>query len=73
MAHESHRADGPSSGTPVALPSVDPPEASVSMHEVSGKQRRKLFRTAYEGKTLREHYGLAWPKSAFKEAALQEA
>jgi alkanesulfonate monooxygenase SsuD/methylene tetrahydromethanopterin reductase-like flavin-dependent oxidoreductase (luciferase family) len=36
-------------------------------------QRRGLFRTAYEGKTLREHYGLAWPKSAFKEAALQEA
>src|SRR5262245_49008085 len=47
MAHESHRADGPSSGTPVALPSVDPPEASVSMHEVSGKQRRKLFRTRH--------------------------
>ena len=36
-------------------------------------QRRGLFRTAYEGKTLREHYGLAWPKSAFKEAALQQA
>ena len=36
-------------------------------------QRRGLFRTAYEGKTLREHYGLAWPKGAFKEAALQEA
>jgi len=36
-------------------------------------QRRGLFRTAYEGKMLREHYGLPWPKSAFKEAALQEA
>jgi hypothetical protein len=36
-------------------------------------QRRGLFRTAYEGKTLREHYGLAWPKSAFKEPALQDA
>jgi alkanesulfonate monooxygenase SsuD/methylene tetrahydromethanopterin reductase-like flavin-dependent oxidoreductase (luciferase family) len=36
-------------------------------------QRRGLFRTAYEGKTLREHYGLPWPKSIFKEAALQEA
>ena len=31
-------------------------------------QRRGLFRTSYEGKTLREHYGLAWPKSAFDEA-----
>jgi len=37
-------------------------------------QKRGLFRTAYAGKTLREHYGLDWPESAFKEAAaLQEA
>ena len=35
-------------------------------------QRRGLFRTAYAGKTLREHYGLPWPKSAFDEAP-QEA
>jgi len=28
-------------------------------------QRRGLFRTAYEGKMLREHYGLPWPQSAF--------
>jgi FMN-dependent oxidoreductase (nitrilotriacetate monooxygenase family) len=34
-------------------------------------QQRGLFRTAYEGKTLREHYGLAWPRSAFKGAALE--
>jgi hypothetical protein len=32
-------------------------------------QQRGLFRTAYEGQTLREHYGLVWPKSAF---AIQE-
>jgi FMN-dependent oxidoreductase (nitrilotriacetate monooxygenase family) len=32
-------------------------------------QRRGLFRTAYEGETLREHYGLAWPNSVFAEAA----
>ena len=36
-------------------------------------QRRNLFRREYEGKTLREHYGLDWPASAFKQAALQEA
>jgi FMN-dependent oxidoreductase (nitrilotriacetate monooxygenase family) len=36
-------------------------------------QRRGLFRTAYAGKTLREHYGLAWPKSAFAEVALAGA
>jgi len=28
-------------------------------------QRRGLFRTAYEGQTLRDHYGLARPASAF--------
>src|SRR5262249_3254521 len=31
-------------------------------------QRRGLFRTAYAGETLREHYGLAEPESGFKEA-----
>ncbi len=36
-------------------------------------QRRGLFRTAYAGKTLREHYGLPWPKSVFEATALQEA
>jgi FMN-dependent oxidoreductase (nitrilotriacetate monooxygenase family) len=34
-------------------------------------QRRGLFRTAYEGKTLREHYGLPWPESSFSEGALE--
>src|SRR5438876_3223034 len=36
-------------------------------------QRRGLFRRAYGDGTLREHYGLAWPKSAFEEAAPQGA
>jgi FMN-dependent oxidoreductase (nitrilotriacetate monooxygenase family) len=31
-------------------------------------QRRGLFRTEYEGTTLRQHYGLAWPESAFDAA-----
>ena len=35
-------------------------------------QRRGLFRTAYAGTTLREHYGLAWPKSAFDEVVLEK-
>jgi FMN-dependent oxidoreductase (nitrilotriacetate monooxygenase family) len=34
-------------------------------------RRRGLFRTEYEGTTLREHYGLAWPRSAFSEGASQ--
>jgi FMN-dependent oxidoreductase (nitrilotriacetate monooxygenase family) len=32
-------------------------------------QRRGLFRSAYEGEMLREHYGLAWPKTSFPDAA----
>src|SRR5438128_311530 len=36
-------------------------------------QERGLFRTAYEGKTLREHYGLSWPKSEFPHAPQQAA
>jgi alkanesulfonate monooxygenase SsuD/methylene tetrahydromethanopterin reductase-like flavin-dependent oxidoreductase (luciferase family) len=35
-------------------------------------QRRGLFRTEYEGKTLREHYGLIAPTSAFQEPALHD-
>jgi FMN-dependent oxidoreductase (nitrilotriacetate monooxygenase family) len=30
-------------------------------------QRRGLFRTEYAGTTLREHYGLPWPASAFDD------
>jgi hypothetical protein len=30
-------------------------------------QRRGLFRVEYEGSTLREHYGLPWPKSVFAD------
>src|SRR5262249_52263136 len=32
-------------------------------------QRRGLFRTAYGGTTLREHYGLPWPKGSLYETA----
>src|SRR3954447_23076380 len=36
-------------------------------------QRRGLFRTAYEGTTLREHYGLPQPASAFEAAPVRQA
>lgn len=36
-------------------------------------QRRGLFRTAYEGTTLREHYGLDWPASVFDKKPALEA
>jgi FMN-dependent oxidoreductase (nitrilotriacetate monooxygenase family) len=35
-------------------------------------QRRGLFRTAYTGSTLREHYGLPWPTSALHATALEK-
>jgi FMN-dependent oxidoreductase (nitrilotriacetate monooxygenase family) len=35
-------------------------------------QRRGLFRTEYEGSTLREHYGLAPPPSAFEPGRSEE-
>jgi N-acetyl-S-(2-succino)cysteine monooxygenase len=35
-------------------------------------QRRGLFRTAYEGKTLRENLGLARPTNRFAEKATDE-
>ena len=35
-------------------------------------QRRGLFRTEYAGTTLREHYGLDWPKTAFAPAEAAE-
>jgi len=34
-------------------------------------QRRKLFRTEYEGRTLRENLGLPWPKNQFFEPEKQ--
>jgi FMN-dependent oxidoreductase (nitrilotriacetate monooxygenase family) len=34
-------------------------------------QRRGLFRTSYAGATLRQHYGLDWPTSAFTKAPLE--
>jgi hypothetical protein len=34
-------------------------------------QQRGLFRTAYTGSTLREHYRLDWPLSAFEPTGPQ--
>ena len=49
------------------MPPVLPRMLDVFSEEVIPLlQRRGLFRTAYEGKTLRENYGLDWPESGFK-------
>jgi hypothetical protein len=48
------------------MPPLLPAQLGVFTAEVIPLlQQRRLFRTTYEGKTLREHYGLPWPKSGF--------
>ena len=65
--------DGAADGFNI-MPPLLPAMLDVFSAEVTPiLQRRGLFRTAYEGATLREHYGLDWPASAFQEAALQKA
>src|SRR5436305_6619334 len=64
-------SDGAADGFNI-MPPVLPAMLDVFSAEVIPLlQRRGLFRTVYAGATLREHYGLAWPTSAFEEAALQ--
>src|SRR5579863_1137007 len=61
--------DGAADGFNI-MPPILPAQLDVFSAEVIPiLQRRGLFRTEYTGATLREHYGLAWPKSAFAEAA----
>jgi alkanesulfonate monooxygenase SsuD/methylene tetrahydromethanopterin reductase-like flavin-dependent oxidoreductase (luciferase family) len=48
------------------MPPVLPAQLEIFIAEVIPLlQRRGLFRTAYEGDTLRAHYGLAAPASQF--------
>ncbi len=60
------------------MPPLLPAQLDVFSAEVIPiLQRRRLFRTQYEGTMLREHYGLPWPASVFDDPAwkgeLQEA
>src|SRR6202045_3447795 len=64
--------DGAADGFNI-MPPLLPAQLDVFSAEVIPLlQRRGLFRTQYAGATLREHYGLAWPKSAFDESLLEE-
>jgi alkanesulfonate monooxygenase SsuD/methylene tetrahydromethanopterin reductase-like flavin-dependent oxidoreductase (luciferase family) len=61
--------DGAADGFNI-MPPVLPAMLEVFIAEVIPLlQRRGLFRTAYEGDTLRAHYGLAAPESQFGAAA----
>jgi alkanesulfonate monooxygenase SsuD/methylene tetrahydromethanopterin reductase-like flavin-dependent oxidoreductase (luciferase family) len=60
--------DGAADGFNI-MPPVLPTMLEVFIAEViPWLQRRGLFRTAYEGDTLRAHYGLAVPESQFSAA-----
>jgi FMN-dependent oxidoreductase (nitrilotriacetate monooxygenase family) len=65
--------DGAADGFNIMPPVLPAMLDAFSAEVIPLLQRRGLFRTEYTGKTLREHYGLARPKSAFSEALLQEA
>ena len=64
--------DGAADGFNI-MPPVLPAMLDVFSAEVIPLlQRRGLFRTAYAGKMLRDHYGLDWPESFFKDGATYE-
>jgi hypothetical protein len=59
--------DGAADGFNI-MPPLLPAQLDVFSAEVIPiLQRRRLFRTEYEGSRLREHYGLPWPKSVFDD------
>src|SRR6516225_7851214 len=63
--------DGAADGFNI-MPPLLPAQLEVFSTEVIPLlQRRGLFRTEYAGTTLREHYGLEWPASAFKGPVAQ--
>jgi FMN-dependent oxidoreductase (nitrilotriacetate monooxygenase family) len=65
--------DGAADGFNI-MPPLLPAQLDVFSREVIPLlQQRGLFRRAYSGETLREHYNLAWPKSVFQETVLQGA
>jgi FMN-dependent oxidoreductase (nitrilotriacetate monooxygenase family) len=64
--------DGAADGFNIMPPVLPAMLDDFSAEVIPLLQQRGLFRTAYTGKTLREHYGLPWPLSAFKERALHE-
>ena len=52
------------------MPPLLPAQLDVFAAEVIPiLQRRGLFRTAYQGTMLREHYGVPWPPSVFDDPA----
>ncbi|MGE0260973.1 MAG: LLM class flavin-dependent oxidoreductase, partial [Alphaproteobacteria bacterium] len=65
-------SDGAADGFNVMPPLLPNMLEVFSAEVIPLLQRRGLFRTEYAGTTLREHYGLDWPKTAFEPAAAAE-
>jgi FMN-dependent oxidoreductase (nitrilotriacetate monooxygenase family) len=61
--------DGAADGFNIMPPLLPVQLDAFSAEVIPILQRRGLFRTGYEGTTLREHYGLNWPTSVFSDAA----
>jgi FMN-dependent oxidoreductase (nitrilotriacetate monooxygenase family) len=61
--------DGAADGFNIMPPLLPAQLDAFSAEVIPILQRRGLFRTEYEGTTLREHYGLPWPKSVFDDPA----
>jgi FMN-dependent oxidoreductase (nitrilotriacetate monooxygenase family) len=62
-------AEGAADGFNVMPPLLPAQLDAFTAEVVPILQRRGLFRTEYTGTTLREHYGLSWPKSVFDDPA----
>jgi FMN-dependent oxidoreductase (nitrilotriacetate monooxygenase family) len=62
-------ADGAADGFNIMPPLLPAMLDVFSAEVIPLLQRRGLFRTEYEGRTLREHYGLDWPDSVFAAPA----
>ncbi|MGH7097497.1 MAG: LLM class flavin-dependent oxidoreductase [Stellaceae bacterium] len=60
-------ADGAADGFNIMPPLLPAQLDAFSAGVIPLLQRRGLFRTEYRGATLREHYGLPWPKSVFDD------
>jgi FMN-dependent oxidoreductase (nitrilotriacetate monooxygenase family) len=65
--------DGAADGFNVMPPLLPVQLDAFSAEVIPILRRRGLFRSEYDGRTLREHYGLAWPESTFDRATPQAA
>jgi alkanesulfonate monooxygenase SsuD/methylene tetrahydromethanopterin reductase-like flavin-dependent oxidoreductase (luciferase family) len=65
--------DGAADGFNIMPPLLPSMLDAFSAEVIPLLQQRGLFRTTYDGTTLREHYGLPWPNSSLHQAALERA